>query len=380
MLDTEAQDAKMVDRAIEVLQRLDLEEVERLLRPVIANTPNHYLNEFEKEGKRYVKFWDRAEFTAYSMRQTPREAAEIIWLRNAYPRAHFYMAYVSLERQQPQEAIRWLDAGMKLEPAQPHFRTEKANALSMLGRHAEALSMYDTVLQDVTVCAPSTRAHALRGRGVQLIELGELDAAEQSFLESLEYDPESLRAQGELEYIHHLRSGGDPVPEQLGVTGPKSAGLSCAVCGTEVLLSARDSSDKVVCESCTQRGTAVLDCGCIANQVLCDDFAVVVVKDPCADHVADKDVIQQQFPPDPNPASLVQAALHALYFGKTGGSESGPPLKYADKILSGLATDKQSLLKACGNDVAHAAVAAMASNVVRRGARSCGPPLASDHG
>lgn len=364
--DLEIRDAEAVDRAVEVLQRLDLEEVERLLRPVIANTPQHYVNEFDKDGKRYVKSWDRAEFTAYSMRQIPSEAAQSIWLRNAYPRAHFYMAYVSLERRQPQEAIRWLDAGMKLEPAQPRFRLEKAQALSMLGSHTEALSMYDALLEDVTVLAPLTRATALRGRGFQLIELGRLDEAEQSFLESLEHEPENPRARNELECIHHLRSGGESLPGQLAVAWPQSAGLACAVCGTEVL-NAPDTSDKVVCESCTQRGNAVLDCGCRANRALGDDFAVVVVKDPCAGHVADKDVIQQLFPPDPNPVSIVQAALHALYFGKTGGRESGPPLKYSDKILSAFATDKRALLSECKNDVVHAAVAAMARSIVRRG-------------
>ncbi len=222
------------------------------------------------------------------------------------------------------------------------------------------------MLDNAVVLAPSLRAMALRGRGLQLIELGNLDEAEQCFLESLTIDPDSPVARKELEYIEHLRSGGEAAPLETAVW-PKSAPLTCAVCGAETLLNAPDGSDKVICESCMQRGSAVLGCGCIANQVLCDGFSVVVVKEPCPAHVADKDVIQQLLPPDPNPTSLVQAGLHALYFGKTGGCESAPPLKYADKILSGLATDKHVLLELFGNDVRHAAVAAMASNIVRRG-------------
>lgn len=92
----------------------------------------------------------------------------------------------------------------------------------------------------------------------------------------------------------------------------------------------------------------------------------VVVKDPCPAHVAKKDVIQQLLPPDSNLTSLVHAGLHALYFGKTGGRESGPPVKYANKILRWLAPDSQALLELYANDIAHAAVAAMARNVVRR--------------
>jgi tetratricopeptide (TPR) repeat protein len=367
--DTEAQDAETVDRAIEVLQGLDLEEVERLLRPVIANTPRHYVNEFEKDGMRYVKCWDREEFMTYSAMQTPSEAARIVWLQNAYPRAHYHMAFVCVERGQWNEAIRWLDTGLELEPHQARFRLEKAQVLSAVGKHDDALGMYASVLKDARVVLSSAmRARALRGLGGQLIELGELDEAEACFVVSLEHDAESPVARNELEYIHHLRSGGEAVPAESVITGPKSAGLRCAVCGTDVLLSAPDSRDKVVCEGCTQKGYGVLDCGCLANQVYCHDFAVVVVRDPCAEHVEQKDVIQQWFPPEDHPvdrASLVHAGLHALYLGKTGGRESGPPLKYSDKILSALAADRQALLNEYDNDVVHAAVAAMASNMVR---------------
>lgn len=377
--DTEAQDATPVDRALKALRQLDLEEVERLLRSVIANTPEHYVNEFEKDGIRYVKCWDRPEFMAYLAMQSPSEAARIVWLRNAYPRAHYYMAFVYVERRDWNEAIRWLDAGQTLEPSQAWFRFEKARVLSAIERYADALGLYASVLEDDmetsvakaaarVVLSSRMRAIALRGVGFQLIELGRIDEAEAFFTVSLNHDPESPIAKNEIAYIHHLRSGGEPLP-QLGDTWswPKSAGLACGVCGTEVL-SAPDTGDKLVCDSCSQRGSASLDCGCIANQVLCDDFAVVVVKEPCAGHVDKKDVIQQLFPPgDPDVTSLVRAGLHGLYFGKTGGREGGPPLKHAVKILSGLATHDRSLLKAYEGDVVHAAVAAMASNVVRRG-------------
>jgi tetratricopeptide (TPR) repeat protein len=369
--DTEAQDAETVNRAIEVLQQLDLEEVERLLRPVIANTPKHYVNEFEKDGTHYVKFWDRPEFMAYSAMQSPSEAARIVWLRNAYPRAHYYMAFVCVERGQWNEAIRWLDAGLTLEPAQAWFRLEKARVLSGVGKYADALGLYASVLEDGmhgrVVLSSRMRAIGLRGLGLQLIELGRLDEAEGFFVASLQHDAESPIARNELEYIHHLRSGGKALPQSGNTwSWPNLAGLACAVCGTEVLRAPR-SSDKVVCESCTQRGYAILDCGCVANQVLCDKFAIVVVKNPCADHVDQKDIIQQLFPPgDPDPASVYHAALHALYFGKTGNRESGPPLKFAEKILSALAADKQALLGKYDNDVVHAAVAAMAEDIVRR--------------
>jgi tetratricopeptide (TPR) repeat protein len=366
----EIEDAKAVDRAIEALRHLDLHQAERLLQVVLARTPAHYVNELEQDGTRYIKFWDLEEYVAYAAvlgLGDISNSSQVVWLPNAYPRAHFQMAFVCVERQQWEDALRWLDAGTILEPGQPRFSLEKAVVLNKLGRHTEALSMYDRVLEDRTVLPPSMRAVALRGRGFQLIELGKLDEAERSLLESLEIEPDNTLARNELVYIQHLRSGGEVAPQEMA--WPKGLGGRCAVCGVEVLLSAEDSGDKRICESCRLGGGAVLGCGCIANQVLCDGFAVVVVKHPCSAHFADKDVIQQLLPPDPDPTSLAHAALHAIYFAKTEGRQSGPPLRYADKILRGLVSDPHGLLTRYKHDVGHAALAAMAGNIARRGNR-----------
>jgi len=372
----ELQDAETVDRAIEVLRRLDLAECERLLQPVIANTPATYVHEFEKDGTRYVKFWNLEEFMTHSAMGGPGEAARLVWLPNAYTRAHYYMAYISVERRQPYEALRWLDAAIKLEPTQPRLQLEKALVLSRLGQYDAALNLYQRVLDETAVLAPSLRAMALRGRGLQLIELGQLDEAEQCFRQSLTVDPDSPVAQKELEYIHHLRSGGETAPLETA-PWPGAVGQQCSFCG-EALPGDQGTgyaTSEVSCQHCAPTGggegliPTILECGCVVNEVLCDGFAVRVVKDPCHAHVADKDVIQQLLPPDPEPTSLAHAVLHAMYLAKTSGRESGPPQRYADRILSRLAADKHALLNRYANDVRHAAIAAMASNIVRRGSK-----------
>ncbi len=347
----EVQDARIVDRAIQVLHQLDLAECERLLQAVIANTPANYMHEFEQDGSRYVKFWDREEFTAHSTMGTPDQAAHLVWLPNAYPRAHYYMAYVCVERRQPHDALRWLDAAIKLEPAQPQLQLEKALVLARLRQHGTALDLYQRVLEDTAVLAPRLRAMALRGRGLQLIELGRLDEAEQSFQESLTIDPDSPVALKELEYIQHLRCGGEAAPLETAAWPSVQGSQPTEQPGAAASMS------------------TVLDCGCVVNEVLCDGFGVRVVKDPCTAHVEDKDVIQQFISPDAEADSFAHAALHALYFGKTGGRECGPPEQYADQILSGLADDTQALLRRYDNDSRHAAIAAMAHNIVRRGGR-----------
>ncbi|HEY7203044.1 MAG TPA: hypothetical protein VIA61_02035, partial [Methylomirabilota bacterium] len=324
--ETEIQDAQTVARAIQALCRLDLAECERLLLPVIANTPANYVHEFQQDGTRYAKFWDREEFMAHSTMGARGETARLVWLPNAYPRAHYYMAYICVERQQPHEALRWLEAALALEPAQPRLQLEKALVLAGLRQHDVALRMYQGLIDAVPALPPSLRAVALRGRGLQLIELGYLDEAEQSFRESLVIDPDSPVAHKELEYIHHLRSGGEAAPIETA-SSPGGPSRRCSSCG-EVLTGDEDTTPVVaelLCRRCASAerpasGSPLptpLECGCVANEVRCDGFAVRVVTDACAAHVADKDVIQQLMPADPEPPALVHAALHAMYFAKT---------------------------------------------------------------
>jgi hypothetical protein len=140
------------------------------------------------------------------------------------------------------------------------------------------------VLDDTAVLAPSLRAMALRGRGLQLIELGHLDEAEQSFLESLAIDPDSSVAHKELAYIHRLRSGGEAASLQLA-PWPGAPGLHCSSCG-EALPDDGDTSSastELLFPSCAppeQPAAAspiptTPECGvCVANQVRCDGFVV----------------------------------------------------------------------------------------------------------
>ncbi len=227
----EREDVEKVNQAIAALMKGDLRSAERLLQAVIARTPPHYVNAYEHDGTLFAKYWDQEEFIHAVMRQKARgEERSVTWLGNAYPRAHYYMGFLEVERGRTQEALRWLDAGQKLEPRQPQFRLEKGKVLSSLGDLQSALALYSEVLamgEDVT---PTARAAALRGRGFQLIEMNHLDEAETCFLDSLELDPNSKVAHNELGYIAQLRKGGPAAPTQTTKTGGQS-GMACAVCG-----------------------------------------------------------------------------------------------------------------------------------------------------
>lgn len=103
-----------------------------------------------------------------------------------------------------------------------------------LGKHEQAINAYDEALQARPHITARARAMALHGRGVQLIDLKQLDLAEVCLKESLLYEPSSRLALNELKYIAHLKSGGDiALPGGLGVSAVGQE-HGCAICGKEL--------------------------------------------------------------------------------------------------------------------------------------------------
>ena len=93
---------------------------------------------------------------------------------------------------------------------QPDFAsTAEEVVLGKLKRHEEALQCY---IRAATVreWAPATQiARALRGQGVQLVDLERLDEAEAALQESLGLEPDSEIARNELDYIAQLQGQRD---------------------------------------------------------------------------------------------------------------------------------------------------------------------------
>ncbi|WP_224369163.1 hypothetical protein [Hyalangium versicolor] len=229
--DIESADAELVDQAIRRLLEGDVQGAARQLLDVVSRTPTPYVYRFERDGTLHIKFWDEEEFTLFST-QTGHPT-QIVWLKSAYPRAYYYLGFIQVKLGNNADAIRWLDAGMALEPDQPLFQLEKAKALSGMRQHELALALYEQVAQKGPELRVRIRAAALRGKGFQLIELGRLNPAEQAFRESLELDPENPIALNELDYIEHLRAGGSQAPTetvQAKLSGPKQ----CNACGVSI--------------------------------------------------------------------------------------------------------------------------------------------------
>jgi tetratricopeptide (TPR) repeat protein len=90
-------------------------------------------------------------------------------------------------------------------PNDPVIGCERGYLLTQLRRPAEAAEVYRDVIARAGAREP-VRAVALRGLGVALIELDQLDEAERALNQSLEIAPDHPVALNELKYIEQVRA------------------------------------------------------------------------------------------------------------------------------------------------------------------------------
>jgi tetratricopeptide (TPR) repeat protein len=138
---------------------------------------------------------------------------------NPYPGAAFYLALYYNEVHQSDDALRAIDAGMKLSTPDgltlgahmPALYSEQAAAFDALKRYQEAFDVCDKGLK-LASAGKMDRARMYRCRGFALTELNQLEEAKNSYEESLVLEPENPLAKRELGYIAKLRAGGERAP------------------------------------------------------------------------------------------------------------------------------------------------------------------------
>jgi tetratricopeptide (TPR) repeat protein len=257
--ETESQDADQVNQALAAIAAGDVATAEAALLKVIANTPAEYINQSEDaDGSLSIKFWDQNDFVHYVMWQKQQGVTRgVRWEGNAYPRAYYYLGFLCVKTRRPRQAIEYLDRGHQLEPTNPKFKFEKAQALVQASECEQALALYETVTDIGPHISAWDLAVARRGRGFVLIELGRLQQAEAAFLSSLEIEPDNPVALNELQYIAHLRRGGK-VSHSEAVQRQAPTLSECALCGNKFskgVVVMLNGIPRSVCEKCEGKRT-----------------------------------------------------------------------------------------------------------------------------
>jgi hypothetical protein len=257
--ENEHRDAEQVDRALAAVAAGDLAAAEGLLLGVIANTPAEYVNSSEDpDGTLIIKFWDQQAFIHYVMWETQQGSRRNVrWISNAYPRAHYHMGFLCVEARRYDRALEYLRRGQELEPTNPKFNIEIAQALAHSGERDEALALYEAVTEIGPYVSALELAMARRGRGFNLIELGRLDEAEEAYLSSLEIEPGNSIAVNELKYIKHLRTGGGIAAGRITATRAPDP-FRCLLCGgtsTSGVVVTVKGIPGTVCDKCQRKQT-----------------------------------------------------------------------------------------------------------------------------
>jgi tetratricopeptide (TPR) repeat protein len=201
---TEESDAKLVDRAHQLIKDSNHDKAYSILSDIVKRTPQKYVNQFKKDGKLFIKFWDLNEFTSYTAQiQEKSELQRVVWLPNAYPRAYFYLGYLHIEKEEYEKAINYLDKGLVLEPANATLLNEKTQGLVKLNKYDEALAICDTVLETIEFVPQNRKATCLRSKGYILIEECKLSEAEKCYLDCLKIEPDNKMAISQLQIIRN---------------------------------------------------------------------------------------------------------------------------------------------------------------------------------
>lgn len=190
-------------RVDNLLRRKEFQEAAELLRKALKEMPHDSSPRKDSPKECQYAFWDTEEFIAFVDHYGRKKSVR--WVTPSYSKAYYQLAYIAVERGDYDEALTAINRGLALEPDHPLMLCEKGLILGHHNRYEEAINVYQEAIHARPWASSSVKAQALRGQGIALIELEQLDEAEKVFKESLLLDPDSEVARNELDYIKKLR-------------------------------------------------------------------------------------------------------------------------------------------------------------------------------
>lgn len=180
-------------------------EARTVLETALQEMPEGWTPRWDDDAFLNIAFWNLEEFFACNDHEIKRMTKSISWVGESYSRAWYQLAVVASKEKRFENALFCIDCGIELEPDHPELWSEKGYLLGRLKRHQEAFDCYVRAASVRDWAPPSQTARALRGQGVQLVDLDRLDEAEDALRRSLELEPESETAHNELGYIADVR-------------------------------------------------------------------------------------------------------------------------------------------------------------------------------
>lgn len=195
------------------------------LRAALRRAPATYPVMSEVEGGWLIRASERDEAMilarAIGVIEQGRGGGEVkvVVVPNTYPRIAFILGSEAIERRAFDEAHRFLDAGLALQPLDGFLLNEKLVAMHGERRWEEAYLLLKDVLAAEDPLLTASPAQLQRRLGYTLIELGRLGEAREAYEASLVAEPGNRIALGELQYIEDTEAG-RPTSDEVEITAP----------------------------------------------------------------------------------------------------------------------------------------------------------------
>jgi len=205
--DPEADLVKLIEDGVTLMKSGRAEEaITGNFGLVIARLEKQYAGE-----KRHIYCGhEQAEVVLY-LTEAASKGEEAIALAPMWADAWFFKSYALSELHRTAEAAAALDRAIALSPSHAHYLSERGYLYHQAKDWQHSLETYKAAEEAVKLIADKQgqiveRTRALRGQGYALVELGDLDAGEQKYQQSLALDPDDKMSRQELDYIKGLRA------------------------------------------------------------------------------------------------------------------------------------------------------------------------------
>lgn len=195
------------------------------LRDALGRAPADYPAMTEVDGGWLIRTSSREESLtlarAIGVIEQGRGGGEVkvVSVPNTYPDIAFLLGSEAIERRAFDEAHRYLDIGLALQPYDRMLLNEKLVTLHGERRWEEAYLMLKDAFAAGDPLLTAEPGHLQRRLGYTLVELGRLREAREAYDASLVAEPGNAIALNELKYIDDIEAG-RPTSDEVEITAP----------------------------------------------------------------------------------------------------------------------------------------------------------------
>ncbi len=184
-----------------------LAEAEEALQRLVKQTPSKWQSAAKlPDGNIQIAFWNEQEYHDYLLYFKEQQVGKVLThVYPSYAKAYYLLSALAVEQKDLSRASVYINRALELEPDHPEILCEKALIMNHLGHLKDAYELYVNAVYSRAWNSNMIQAKAMRGAGIVLEELGNLDAAAVMLKKSLQLEPANQVAMNELSHIYLQR-------------------------------------------------------------------------------------------------------------------------------------------------------------------------------